>query len=297
MKNFEISVDSTCDLYADELKNLGLYMAPLEYTLACGDSIVVEKDNYKCKQDYVDFYNKLRSGVIAKTSILNVQSHFDLFTKMAKYGVKTALHISQGYGLSPTVDNANVAIESVKRTFPDINFVAIESGSTTIGEGFIVKSALKMRDEGKTIQETVEKLNEIKHFVQHFILANDLNFLARGGRISRSSATIGSLLQVKPVIEFGKDGKLKVCRKEIGLKKALKSIVNDYEKFTINEEFPFIAIVHTDNKPLAKELQTMFFEKYGITPEIRIMDPIIGAHVGPNSVAYGFISNEQRPYN
>lgn len=69
MKNFEISVDSTCDLYADELKNLGLYMAPLEYTLACGDSIVVEKDNYKCKQDYVDFYNKLRSGVIAKTFV------------------------------------------------------------------------------------------------------------------------------------------------------------------------------------------------------------------------------------
>ncbi|NCB48802.1 MAG: DegV family protein [Clostridia bacterium] len=296
MKSFEISVDSTCDLYAEELKNLGIYMAPLEYTMTSGDNVVVEKDNYECKQDYINFYDKLRSGVIAKTSILNVQSHIDLFTEMAKNGVKNALHISQGYGLSPTVDNANVAIESVKKDFPDINFVAVESGSTTIGEGFIVRAALKMRDEGKTLQETVNKLNEIKHFIQHFILANDLNFLARGGRIPKASAMIGSMLQVKPVIEFGKDGKLKVCRKEIGLKKALKSIVNDFENFTINEEFPFIAIVHTDNEPLANELQTMLFEKYGIKPEIRIMGPIIGAHVGPNSVAYGFISNEQRPY-
>lgn len=297
MKKFEISVDSTCDLYADELKSNGLYMTPLEYTLTCGDSVIVEKDNYKSNQEYIDFYNKLRSGVIAKTSILNVQSHIDLFTEMAKNGVKTALHISQGYGLSPTVDNANVAIENVKKNFPDINYVAVESNTTTVGEGFIVLSAVKMRDEGKTLQETVEKLNEIKHFMQHFILANDLKFLARGGRISKSSATIGSLLQVKPVIEFGKDGKLKVCRKEIGLKKAMRSIVNDYGKFTLNKEFPFIAIVHTDNEPLAIELQTMFFEKYGIKPELRIMGPIIGAHVGPNSVAYGFISNEERPYD
>lgn len=297
MKNFEISVDSTCDLYAEELKSMGLYMAPLEYTMTSGDDVVVEKDNFETMQQYVDFYNKLRAGVFAKTSILNVQSHIDLFTKMAKDGVKTALHISQGYSLSPTVDNANVAIESVKKEFPDINYLAIESNSTTAGEGLIVRAGLKMRDEGKTLEQTVEKLNEIKHHIQHFILANDLNFLARGGRIPKSSAKIGSLLHVKPVIEFGKDGKLKVCRKEIGLKKALKSIVNDYEKFTLNKEFPFICVVHTDNEPLAKELQTMLFDKYDIMPDIRIMGPIIGAHVGPNSVAYCFISNEERPYD
>ncbi len=296
MKQFEISTDSTCDLYAHEYEEMDIAFAPLEYNVSEGEDLVVEKDDYKDKSQYVAFYNRLRNGAIAKTSILSVQAHVDMFTALAQRGVKCLLHISQGYGLSPTVDNANTAIEMVKKDYPDIDYVAVESDTTTIGEGMLVKAAVKMRDRGDSRDDALAKINEIKHHIQHFILANDLKFLARGGRISKASASIGSFLQVKPIIEFGRDGKLKVCRKEIGLKKALSSIVNDFASFTMCEEFPFIEIVHTDNEPLALELQARFKEKYGIEPEIRIMGPIIGAHVGPGSVAYGFISNEERPF-
>ena len=174
--------------------------------------------------------------------------------------------------------------------------MAIESNSATIGEGFLVRAAIKMRDEGKTLEETVTKLEEIKHLTQHFILANDLKFLARGGRISQLSASVGTLLQVKPIIEFDKDGKLKVVRKEIGLKKAMNSILNDFSKFSLNKEFPYIQIVHTGAENLANEFKEMFKAKYGIEPEVRIMGPVIGAHVGPNAIAYAFVSNEERPY-
>ena len=296
MRNFEISTDSTCDLYAHEYEELDVTFASLEYNVSEGDDLVIEKDDYKDKSQYVAFYNRLRNGSIAKTSILSVQAHVDMFTALVQKGVKNLLHISQGYGLSPTVDNANSAIEIVKKDFPDIDYVAVESNSTTIGEGFIVRAAVKMRDEGKTKEEALNKIEEIKHHIQHFIIANDLKFLARGGRISKASANIGTFLQVKPIIEFGRDGKLKVCRKEMGLKKALISIVNDFGKFTLNKDFPYFAIVHTDSEPLALELQKMFKDKYGIEPEIRIMGPIIGAHVGPGAVAYGFVSNEERPY-
>ena len=74
-------------------------------------------------------------------------------------------------------------------------------------------------------------------------------------------------------------------------------IVSDYAKFTRNEKFPFIYIVHTDNLPLAQQLQDMLAERYDVRPEIRIMGPIIGAHVGPGAVAYAFVSNEDRPYD
>ncbi|MCR5553887.1 MAG: DegV family protein [bacterium] len=296
MRKFEISTDSTCDFYADEYVKYDVSFAPLEYNITTGDKLEIEYDNYTRYEQCVDFYNRLRNGSIAKTSILNVQAHVDMFTKLAKAGVKQLLHISQGYGLSPTVDNANAAIEIVKKEFPDIDYVAIESDTTTRGEGFVVKAAIKMRDEGKTKEEAVEVLNNIKHHIQHFILANDLKFLARGGRISKAAANIGSLLQVKPIIEFGRDGKLKVCRKEIGLNKALKSIVNDFGNFTLNKDFPYIGIVHTDNEPLALKLRDMLKEKYGVEAEVYIMGPIIGAHVGPGAVAYAFISNEDRPY-
>ena len=150
MRMFEISADSTCDLYADEIKQYEIDVAPLEYVSSNGDNMEVELDNYASKDDYFNFYDRLKKGAIAKTSILNVQAHLDLFTKIAERGVKESIHISQGYGLSPTVDNANKAIEIVKEKYPDINFVAIESNTTTCAEGFIVRAFIKMRYEGKT---------------------------------------------------------------------------------------------------------------------------------------------------
>jgi len=296
MKKFEISADSTCDFYCDEIKSSGIFVTPLDFVVTKNNEIVERTDNFASQEEYEKYYEMLKNGYNAKTSILNVQKHIDLFYGMAKKGVKKALHISLGYGLSHTLDNATRAIEEVKKDFPTIHYEAIESNSATIGEGFLVKAAIKMRDEGKTLEEAVKKLEEIKHFTQHFILANDLKFLARGGRISQLSANVGSLLQIKPIIEFDKGGKLQVVRKEIGLKKAMNSILNDFSKFSLNKEFPYIAIVHTGAEALAKEFQDMFKNKYGIEPEVRIMGPIIGAHVGPSAIAYAFVSNEERPY-
>ena len=295
MRKFEISTDSTCDFYCDEIKKSEIFVAPLEYTMSLGDNLELEKDEYSSLEDYEKFYDKLRKGYIAKTSILSVNAHYEMFLEMAKKGVKKALHISLGYGLSPTVDNANKAIEMVKEEYPNIHYVAIECSSATCGEGLLVKCAIKMRDEGKTLEETVEKLESVKHLTQHFIIANDLKFLARGGRISKTSANIGSFLQVKPIIVFNKEGRLQILRKEIGIKKAINSVVNDFSKYTLNKDFPYIEIVHTGNLPLAQEVQKLFKDKFNIEPEIRYMGPVIAAHVGPNGVAYTFVSNEERP--
>ena len=105
---------------------------------------------------------------------------------------------------------------------------------------------------------------------------------------------MGTILSLKPIIEFSKEGKLEIVRKELGIKKALRSIVNEFDNYTKHERFK-IVIVHTDNLPLATELQSMLKEKYDVAPEIRIMGPIVGSHVGPGAVAYGFVSNEDRP--
>ncbi len=294
MRKFEISTDSTSDFYLKEYEDMQVDFEPLDFILSKDNEIIEQKDNFKTIRQYYDFYKKLKEGYIAKTSILNLQAHVNLFTRIAKRGVKHLIHISQGYGLSPTLDNANKAIEIVKKDFPEIDFIAMEANSTTVGEGLIVKCAVCMRDEGKTMEEAFKKLNEIKKYTQHFIIVNDLKFLARSGRISNASASIGSILQVKPIIEFDKHGKLKVCKKEMGFKKALKSVVDEYSNFTLNKEFPFISIVHTDNETQAINLKKLLKEKYNIEAEIKIMGPIIGAHVGPNTVAYCFISNEER---
>lgn len=296
MKYFDISTDSNCDLYAQEIKDNNIYVGHLNYILEKDGELTDNVDNLTEYSQYVDFYNKLKSGYIAKTSILSLQAHIDLFTEMAKNGIKTALHICQSKGLSPTIDNANKAIEIVKETYADINYVAINSNTTTVGEGILVRIAIKMRDEGKTLEETISYLEKVKNNLQHIILVDDLQFLKRGGRISGASATIGTILSIKPIIEFTKAGKIEVIRKEMGAKKALNSIVNEFLSHTLNKENPYVVIVHTNNEERANILKQLLLEKSGIEAEIRIMGPIIGAHVGPGAVALAFLSNEERPF-
>ena len=296
MKNFEISTDSNCDLYADEIKTLGLFVGHLSYTIDDGKEIKEYLDNFQSKDEYVHFFDELRNGVVAKTSILSLQAHIDLFTKMAQSGIKKALHIAQSDGLSPTIDNANKAIEIVKEQFTDIDYRAIESKTTTIGEGMLVKIACILRDQGKDRDEVAQYIEDHKCKLQHIIMVDDLTCLKRVGRISGPKAMIAKVLNIKPIIEFGMNGKLDVYRKESGTKKALKSMVEEFATHTLNKDFPFVEIVHCDNEERALELQQMIFEKTGIKPEIRIMGPIIGAHVGPGGVAIGFLSNEDRPF-
>ncbi len=295
MEKFAISTDSNSDFYKDEVEKYGLYIGRLKYTITDKSGNINEYvDDFQTYQDYVDFYNTLRAGALAKTSILNLQAHIDLFTKMAEDGVVNALHIAQSAGLSPTIDNANKAIESVKEKYPNINYIAIESSTTTVGEQMLVEIAMKLRDQGKTNKETADYLNSIKNNIQHFIIADDLKYLCRGGRVSAASAMFGSLLQIKPIIEFTRSGKLEVTRKISGSNKAIRSVVDGFANFTLNKEFPLAKIVHTDNLPAAEKIQQMVFEKYGFKPEIRIMGPVIGAHVGPNSVAFAFVSEQPR---
>ena len=295
MRQFEISTDSTCDLYADEVKDLDIYVGRLNYTLEKNGDLNEYLDDFKSYDDYVNFYNELRKGAVAKTTILNLQANIDLFTEMAKKGIVNALHISQSNGLSPTIDNARKAIEIVKEQYPNINYLALECKTTTIGEGMLVKLACRLRDEGKTNQEVYDIIEREKLHVQHFVIVDDLMYLKRGGRISGPKAFIGTILKVKPIIQFTKEGKLEITQKVNGTNKALKTVVDEFKNYTKNKFFD-IVIVHTDNLPVATQLADMFEQTYGIRPEIRIMGPIIGAHVGPNAVAYGFLSNEDRPF-
>lgn len=216
---------------------------------------------------------------------------------MAEDGVKNALHISQSKGLSPTIDNANRAIEIVKETYPDINFVAVESTTTTVAEGMLVRTAVELRDEGKSLDETVKIINDTKGKIQHFLMVDDLMYLKRGGRVGGAAAMIGTMLRLKPIIQVTKEGKLEIIRKEMGIKKAYKSIIDEVKaNYTFAAKNFKAVIVHTDNQKGAEELQNEVKEAFGIEPEIRIMGPIIGAHVGPNAVALTFISNEPRKY-
>ncbi len=295
MKKFEVSSDSTCDLYANEIKELNVHFVPLTYTMEKDGKLEECLDNFQTYDQYVNYYNDLRAGGVSKTSMLNLASHIEHFTKMAQAGVKEAIHFTISYALSPTVDVARQAVKTVQETYPDFNCLCVESHTTTIGQGMLVKIAVDMRNKGKTLQETYDYVENVKGKIQHFIIADSLMYLRRGGRVGSAKAIVGTMLNIKPILVFTKEGKLEKYKQASGMKTAIKTIVDEFPKYTLNKDYSKICIVHTDNLPMAQLLEKSLKEKYNVEVEIRIMGPVIGSHVGPNSLAYGFVSNEERP--
>lgn len=296
IRDFEISTDSTCDLYADEIKEKGLYFLPLTFTLTSKSGEITEyKDEFKNPNEYHDYYEKLRAGVLSRTSMNNPFVHEEHFRAMAKAGVKRALHFTISYGLCRTVDVAREAVKEVQKDFPDFNCLCVECSTTTVGQGYLVNLAVSMRDQGKTLEETFNFIENNKRKIQHFVIADSLIYLMRGGRISATSAVIGTALNIKPIIVFNKEGKLVNYKKCKGMKKSVSQIVDELNNYTINPASPKVVIGHSDNLEMANLLHEKLLEKHGIDAEIRMIGPVIGSHLGPNAVAYIFMSNEERP--
>lgn len=295
LRKFEISTDSTADLYRDEIEKSELYFLPLTFTLTDKDVITEYKDEFSRPEEYSEYYDKLRSGILSKTSMNNPFVHEEHFRKMAEAGVKEAVHFTISYGLCRTVDVAREAVETIKKDFPDFNCYCVECSTTTIGQLAMVRIAVDMRDKGKTAKETFDYIESVKRKFQHFVIADSLIYLMRGGRISAAKAAIGTVLNVKPIIIFNKEGKLVNYNKGRGMRKSVSAIVEEFKNYTLNKDYPIVYIGHTDNKEMAELLYKELNEKYGLTPEIRMIGPVIGSHLGPNAVAYAFLSNEERP--
>lgn len=294
-KKFTLSTDSTCDLYADFVEKNDIKFVSLTYTMEGGDGKITQGlDAFTDYSQYVDFYNKLRGGSFSRTSMLNYESHMAHFTALAENGAEDVVHFTISSGLSPTVTVAEKAAAEVKKKFPKFNVYAIDSLSATIGQGALVRAALRMRDEGRTAAETAEYVKALRFKIQYVIAANDLNYLRRGGRVSSVAAVAGTMLGIKPVLTFSNEGKLVVADKVRGMKRVFTYALEKMEKYPPSDEHGFFWIVHTDAEEDAEKLADIVEEKYGKRPDISIMGPVIGSHVGPGAVAIIWKSDLER---
>ena len=285
-RKFTLSTDSTCDLYASFIKENDIKFVSLTYTVEDRNGNMTDGlDNFTEYSQYVDFYAKLRNGCFSRTSMLNYESHLAHFTRLAEEGAKDVVHFTISSGLSPTVTVAEKAAADVKKNYPQFNVYAVDSLAATIGQGALVRAALRMRDEGKTAEETVAYVKDLRLKIQYMIAVNDLNYLKRGGRVSSVAAIAGTMLGIKPILSFTNDGKLNVVDKVRGMKRAFIYALEKMDKFPPVKQNELVWVVHTDAEEEAKELAAMIEEKLGIKPDISIMGPVIGSHVGPGAVA------------
>ncbi len=293
MYKFTLSTDSTCDLYHDFIVENDIKFVPLTFTMEKDGKMEDHLDNFTEYSQYVDFYNQLRAGGFSRTSMLNYESHYQHFLKMAQEGAEDVVHFTISSGLSPTKTVAAKAAADVKKDYPKFEVYVVDPLTATVGQGALVRIALDWRNAGKTAQETYDYVNSLRLHIQHFVVANDLYYLKRGGRVSGVSAAVGTMLNIKPILTFDSEGKLQVIDKVKGNKKAIAFIKAKMEKEG-PDEHKYVFIVHTDNEPCAKELEEYVKERFGIQPYVSIMGPVIGSHVGPGAFALGYLSKSLR---
>ena len=204
MNPYIILTDSSCDLPQWKLEELGVHIACLTTNME-GKTYINDAEWREISPS--DFYNALRAGKDAKTSAANVDDFKALMTPVLEEG-KDILYIGFSSGLSGTYNAGRLAAEELAARYPDRKIRTVDSLSASLGQGLLVALTCEKRDAGATLDEAADYCEEIKLKICHWFTVDDLHFLHRGGRVSKSVAVIGSALGIKPVMYMDNEGHL-----------------------------------------------------------------------------------------
>ena len=288
MRNFIISTDSTGDLPSSYLKENNISIHPLYYILDGEEYIPGVKD-----MPVKDFYQALKNGKMPTTSAANPENVMDKMKEQVEKGYDI-LHISFSSGLSSSYNTTQICAESVMEEFPEAKIIVVDSLSGTVGQGFLVMKAVDMKKQGKTIDEIATWLNENKKHIIHEFIVSDLNHLFRGGRLSKTQALVGTMLNIQPILHMDDEGKLANIGKVRGRKKALHVLADNIEKNVDIKNLKEVFISHGDCIEDAQYLADRIKHKYGIE-NIMIQDicPTIGAHTAQGTVVVAYFGDKR----
>ncbi len=285
--DYIISTDTTADLPKDYCDNHNLPILSFNYTI---DDVTYDLDN---ELSYKEFYNKMRDGVVPVTSQVNPDYAREFFQELVNKHDADILHICFSSGLSGSYGNAYAAASEIMEENPERKIVVIDSLAASLGQGLVVHKAVKLKEEGRTIDEVSGWIEENKLNFCHYFTVDDLVYLFRGGRVSRTSALAAGVLNIKPILHVDNEGHLVALSKARGRKKSLKELVDLMEERLLpGEEDAFIS--HGDCIDDAQDLAVKIKERLGIEVTlINHIGPTIGTHSGPGTVALFFMGNKR----
>ena len=287
MRDYIITVNSTVDLPKEWLIERNVPVIPLKYTI--DGETYTDMEGVSSKE----FFAKLREGKMATTSQINPEEAREYLEPYLKEG-KDVLHLAFSSGLSGTCNSMRIAAEELKEEYPDAKVYIIDTLCACLGEGLLLYYALKQQASGKTIDETAKWVEENKLHICHNVTVDDLNHLHRGGRVSKTAAVLGTMVQIKPIIHMNQEGCLQVIGKERGRKKALNKIVDMAAKQIQGWENDLAMITHGDCVEDAEYVAKLVREKLGIEEVlINNIGTVIGSHTGPGVVAVFVMGNER----
>ncbi|MCE9754955.1 DegV family protein [Bacillus cereus] len=280
----KIITDSAADLPVELLQAYDIDLIPLrvydEAETEYLDGVTLES---------VTLLQKMREGAVYRTSLPSLETFQEKFVSYAKEG-NPCIYLAFSSELSGTYQSSVVIKEEVKETYADLDLEIIDTKCASLGQGLVVLEAAKMAKDGASKEDILNRVAFLMNHMEHIFTVADLQYLVRGGRLSKVAGFIGGLLNIKPILNV-EEGKLVPLEKVRGKKKVLSRIVDIMEERGKDLKGQTIAMTHGDDLETAEALKSLITERFGC--EVFIVNTIgaaIGAHTGPGVITLFFLN-------
>ena len=290
MKNYTIVTESTTDLSQDMIDDLGVIVIPMAFSF--GDESYLNYPDFR-EMDIHTFYNRIKKGERSTTALVNAKSFQEWFEPILESG-NDILYIGFSSGLSGTFSSSLIAAEELKGKYPDSKIICIDTLAASMGEGLLVYYAAKLKEEGQSIDQVSQWVLDKRLSLCQWFTVDDLNHLKRGGRVSAMTATLGSALNVKPILHTDNEGYLVAVHNVRGRKKSINTLFEHVEELCTAPEDQTIFISHADCLQEAEYLADLIREKLPVKEVIlNFMGPVIGSHTGQGAISVFFLGKER----
>ncbi len=288
MANYVLSCCSTADLTKEHFENRDIHYICFHYKL---DGVDYPDDLGQTIQ-FEDFYKKMDEGAETSTSQVNVSEYVEYFSQFLEEG-KDILHVSLSSGISGTYNSAVNAALIARERYPERKIYIVDSLGASSGYGLLMDKLADLRDSGMGIDEVHDWAEEHKLELNHWFFSTDLKFYIKGGRISKTAGTIGTILGICPLLNMDNEGRLIPRAKIRSKRKVIQEIVKRMEE-NADDGLDYSGKCYISQsacmdaaEEVAKLVEERFPKLCGKV-EINYVGTTIGSHTGPGTVALFF---------
>lgn len=280
-----IITDSNCDLSDEYIKENNIIVIPFCFNIKETDY----EGNFGLSISCKEFYNELRKGEISTTAQITPYKFEQIFRKYVSQGF-SIIYIGFSSALSQTCNNAILARKIILEDNKNADINIIDSRRATAGQGLIIYYTSELLKQEKSKEYIINWIEDNKLKVNLWFTVDNLMHLKRGGRISTTSATLGTLLEIKPILQVDNHGNLIAIKKVRGRKKSIRSLLEEFKARVINPKEKTIFINHADCLKDAEYLKDLIISDFEVKNVIiNCVGPVIGTHTGPGMLCIAFI--------
>ena len=290
MADYQIMADATVDFPEGLEQTLGITIIPMIVEMGGQDYTICGKDS---EISPLAFYEHLDKGEVARTAQVTSTLFYQYFEEEFKKG-RDVILISFSSGLSKSFEASLVCAEKMKTDYPDRKLYCIDSLCASGGHGLLVYTAVQKQRQGMTVDELASWLQANATNMAHWVTVDELNTLLRGGRISKTSATVGTMLNIKPIIHIDGEGHLIAVNKVRGRKKSMETLAQMLRENRTDGPDDPVFIGYGKSLEDANYLRDLIMADGG-PQDVRLLHvgPVIGAHTGPSVVAAFFFGDRK----